>query len=265
MTEYSLAISDAEIRRYKLMAEGARQAEGDLWRQAGIVPGAVVADVGCGPAALSVVLARAVEPGGRVIGVERDGAALDAARRVIADSGVRNVELRQRAATETGLSSGSVDVGMCRNVLAHNGRDEQRIVDHLAELCRPGGVVYLVDVDGTAMRTLDIDPDLADLNEKYARFHSTRGNDLQTGLRLGKLLGAAGLDVLAYQGSYSIIPLPPGLRPPPWAARKAMLAEGVVTTEDVERWQRAFDRMDAADTRPTVFAPQFVALGRKPD
>lgn len=264
MTEYSLAISDGEIRRYQMMAEQAHLTEADLWRQAGIVPGAIVADVGCGPAAMSVVLARAVEPDGRVIGVERDEAALAAARRVVGESGVGNVELRPGTATATGLGAGSVDVAMCRNVLAHNGPDEQRIVDHLAELCRPGGVVYLVDVDGTAMRMLDIDSDLADLNEKYERFHSERGNDLQTGLRLAKLLGAADLEVLAHQGRYNIIPAPPGLRPPPWAAREAMLAEGVVTNEDVERWRRAFDRMDAATTRPTVFAPQFVALGRKP-
>ena len=114
------------------------------------------------------------------------------------------------------------------------------------------------------MRMLDIDPDLADLSDRYVEFHRTRGNDLQTGLRLAKLLGAAGLEVLAHQGSYNIIAAPPGLRPPPWAAREAMLRDGVVTPEDVERWQRAFDRMDGTPARPTVFAPQFIALGRKP-
>lgn len=265
MTDYSLAISDPEIRRYQLMAERAQVVEAELWRQAGIVPGATVADVGCGPAAVSVVLARAVAPSGRVVGVERDEASLAAARRVVADSGVGNVELRSGTATDTGLDADSVDVTMCRNVLAHNGPDEQRIVDHLAQICRPGGVVYLVDVDGTAMRLLDIDPDLADLTDRYVEFHRNRGNDLQTGLRLAKLLGAAGLEVLAFQGSYNIVAAPPGLRPPPWAARESMLRDGVVTAEDVERWQRAFDRMDTATVRPTVFAPQFIALGRKPD
>lgn len=263
MTDYSLAISDPEIRRYQMMAERAQVVEAELWQQAGIVPGAVVADVGCGPAAISVVLARVVGPSGRVVGIERDEAALASARRVIADSGVGNVDLRPGTATDTGLGPASVDVAMCRNVLAHNGSAEQRIVDHLAWICRPGGVVYLVDVDGTAIRLLDMDPDLADLNDRYVEFHRSRGNDLQTGLRLPKLLEGAGLDVLVHQGSYNIIAAPPGLRPPPWAAREAMLRDGVVTAEDVDRWQRAFDRMDKATRRPTVFAPQFVALGRK--
>lgn len=265
MPDYSLAISDTEIRRYQFMAERAQVVEADLWQLAGVVPGATVADVGCGPAAVAVVLGRAVGPSGRVIAVERDDAALAAASRLLTESGLQNVDLRSGTATDSGIPAGSIDVAMCRNVLAHNGPDEQRIVDHLAQISRVGGVVYLVDVDGTAMRILDLDPDLSDLNDRYVEFHRRRGNDLHTGLRLSKLLSGAGLEVLAHTGTYNIVAAPPGLRPPPWAAREAMLDDGVVSPDDVERWERAFDRMDTAATRPTVFVPQFVALGRKPD
>jgi ubiquinone/menaquinone biosynthesis C-methylase UbiE len=62
MAEYALAVSEAEVQRYRMMASRAAETEQGLWRQAGIVPGAVVADVGCGPAALAVELARAVAP-----------------------------------------------------------------------------------------------------------------------------------------------------------------------------------------------------------
>ena len=155
MTRYTLAISDAEVRRYMLMAERSRKTDGVHWQRAGIVRGAVVADVGCGPAATSVVLASMVGPTGRVIGVERDEQALIAGRSVIAAAGVTNVELRRADATGTGLAAGSVDVVVMRHVLAHNGPDEQLIVDHVAGLVRPGGHVFLVDVDGTAIRTLD--------------------------------------------------------------------------------------------------------------
>ena len=264
MSDYALAISEAEIRRYLMMAERARAAEAELWELAGVAPGATVADVGCGPAAVSVILAREVGPSGRVIGVERDAASLEAARTVVAESEVDNVELRAGTATDTGLDPGTVDVVMCRNVLAHNGPDEERIVAHLSELCRPGGVVYLVDVDGTGIRQLDIDPDLDDLSDRYVEFHRRRGNDLLTGLRLGRLLAAAGLDVLRHEGRYNIVAAPPGMRPPPWAARDAMRRDGIVTDDDIARWEAALARTDAAEVRPTVFAPQFVALGRKP-
>lgn len=261
---YSLAISDAEVRRYARMAERAQESEGPLWQAAGIVPGAVVADVGCGPAAVSVCMARVVGPAGRVIGVDADEAALAAARRVVEQAQVPNVELRPGRAADTGLAPGSVDVAVLRHVLGHNGPDEQRIVDHLAGLARPGGGVYLVDIDWTARRMLDGDPGLADLREKYSQFHRRRGNDGLAGLRLSHLLARAGLQVVSHEGRYSITTVPPGARGPVWAAREAMLAEGVVTAEDIARWDEAFERMDKAEVRPTSFAAGFFAVGRKP-
>jgi SAM-dependent methyltransferase len=263
MTEYTLAVTEPEIRRYRLMAERARSDEAGLWRRAGIVPGAVVADVGCGPAAVSVLIADLVGPDGRVIGVEPDESARAAAHQLIAEAGVRNVEVRPGTATATGLPPASVDVVMLRHVLGHNGPQEQQIVDHLAALVRPGGSVYLVDVDGTALRILDIDPDLTDLTDRYVELHRRRGDDLRVGLRLRRLLERAGLAVPVHEGRYVINPLPPGLRPPAWAARRAMVAEGIASEDDVRRWEAAFTRMDAAPVRPTLFAPWFVAIGTR--
>lgn len=261
MSEYALAVSDEEVERYRFMAERARIDEADHWRRAGILPGAVVADVGCGPAAVSVVIADLVGPDGHVIGVEREESARAEARRVIAAAGAGNVELLAGTATDTGIPAGSVDVAMMRHVLAHNGPAEQTIVDHLAELIRPGGSVYLVDADATAFRLLGADPDVEDLAERYLELHRRRGNDLQTGLRLGQLLARAGLDVAVHEGRYTIARTPPGMRPPAWAARDTMLAEGIASTDDVRRWEAALARMDAAPERPMLFAPTFIALG----
>ncbi len=264
MADYTLAVSEQEIARYRFMAQVAIASESRQFELAGITEGAKVADVGCGPAAMSVEIADLVGPTGHVTGVEREQEALAAAAQMISASGLYNVDLLQGAATETGVEPGSVDVVMMRHVLAHNGGDEQRIVDHLATLVRPGGSVYLVDVDLTGMRTLDSDPGLEDLTERYASFHADRGNDPSVGLRLAKLLAAAGLEVTDFTGVYAIIEMPIGMRPPLWAARDAMLAQGSATTADVERWGAAFDRLDASAVRPTIFAPNFVGIGRKP-
>jgi FkbM family methyltransferase len=263
VTDYSLAVSDPETRRYTLMAERAQASESQLWGEAGIVRGAVVVDVGCGPAAVSVRMARTVGPSGRVIGIEPDPGALAAAHQMLEQAGVDNVELRRGTAMDPSLEAGSVDVAVMRHVLAHNSSDEQQIVDRLAGLVRPGGSVYLVDVDATALRWLDADPELDDLHEKYFRFHNGRGNDLMVGLRLGQLLARAGLDVIAHEGRYSIGAIPPGVRPPAWAARDSMLADGIVTREDITRWESAFERMDGLAVRPTAFAPNFIGIGRK--
>jgi FkbM family methyltransferase len=263
VTDYSLALSDSEIRRYALIAERAKSSEVQLWATAGIVPGAVVADVGCGPAAISVCMARVVEPSGRVIGIEPDAAALSTAHQLIAQAGVENVEVRQGSATDSTLAPESVDVAVMRLVLAHHQPVEQQMVDHLARLVRPGGSVYLVDVDGTAVRLLDADPDIADLHGKYLQYQSAQGNDLQVGLRLGQLIARAGLKVVAHEGHYSIVTLPPGLHPPAWAARESMMAAGVATTEDVARWEKALERMDRSTVRPTVFVSNFFGIGLK--
>jgi precorrin-6B methylase 2 len=264
MADYTLAVSDAEITRYRMMAQQALAHEARQLALAGITDGAIVADIGCGPAAMSVELASLVGPSGRVIGVEREDEALAAARQVVAQANADNVQLVQGTAVETGIPARSVDVVMLRHVLAHNGGDEQLIVDHLASLVRSGGAVYLVDVDLTAFRMLDIDADLEDMSERYAQFHASRGNDPRIGLRLGKLLAGAGLDVADFAGMFTIFPVWPGMRPPAWAARDAMLAQGVVNRDDIDRWGAAFDRSDTAEVRPTIFAPMFIGIGRTP-
>jgi hypothetical protein len=50
----------------------------------------------------------------------------------------------------------------------------------------------------------------------------------------------------------------------PGAARDAMVAAGMASEEDVARWSEAFARSDAATDRPTLFAPMFAAIGRRP-
>lgn len=262
MTDYTLVISDVEVGRYRTMAANALVHEAAQMREAGIVEGAVVADIGCGPAAMTVALAGEVGATGRVIGIERDEQSLAVARALLAQSASTNVELRAGDATATGIAPGSVDVVMMRHVLAHNGRHEQAIVDHLATLPRAGGSVYLVDSDLTAIRILDADPDLDDLSDTYVRFHANRGNDPSVGLRLGTFLQAAGLDLISFTGTYNIVRFVPGMRPPAWAARDTMLAEHAVTEDDLQRWDAAFQRTDAASARPVIFAPTFVAIGR---
>ena len=264
MSEYALKLSEEELARYQRMAGAAEDVERDLWTAAGIVPGVVVADVGCGPGAISVVLARIVAPSGRVIAVDREPATVEAARQAGAAAGTPNLSVQVGGADETGIEPGSIDVVMIRHVLAHNGGREEAIVRHAATLVRPGGSVYLTDVEMTALRMRPSDPDIEDQIDRYRRWHGTRGNDVSIGLRLGELLAAAGLDVARHVGRYQIAPAPPGFRPPSWAARDALVAEGLASQADLDRWSAAFARLDLMATRPTMFVPLFMAFGQKP-
>ena len=258
---YALALSEAELQRYRAMADAARASEADLWGLAGIGAGARVADVGCGPGAMLPALAEAVGDDGSVVAVDGDPGAVAAATALVEAAGLRNVSVRTGRAEATGLDPNSLDVVMMRHVLAHNGGHEQAIVDHLAGLLRPGGCVFLVDVDGPATRIRPADPDLEDMTEKYWRFQAARGNDILVGLRLAQLVTAAGLEVLEYRGRYTIMSPPPGLRPPAWAARDAMVGAGIATPDDVARWDAALD--GTAAVHPTIFVPMFTAVGRR--
>jgi precorrin-6B methylase 2 len=138
-TDYVLALTDTEVGRYRRMAEMARRDERELWRTAGIVPGATVADIGCGPGAVTVELGDVVGPSGTVIAVDADNAALAAAHELVAQRGFENVTVRIGEASATGIEPTSVDTAVIRHVLAHNGGHEQAIIDHAASLVRTRG------------------------------------------------------------------------------------------------------------------------------
>lgn len=263
VSSYTLRLSEIELGRYRMMAEAARLAEADLWAAAGIGPGARVADVGCGPGAALTVMAREVGADGHVSGVDGDPEAVSHAQAAIDAQGLDNADVRVGAADATGLEPGAYDVAVMRHVLAHNGGAEQRIVEHLATLVRPGGAVYLVDVDLTALRVRPQDPVLEEMSATYCEFHRHLGNDPQVGVGLAELITAAGLDVDTYRGWYTIMEAPPGVRPPSWAARDAMVDSGVATADDVARWGAALDELDSVMPRPRIFAPTFVAVGRR--
>src|SRR6201987_4197674 len=77
---YSLALSEQELLRYRMMAAIAADNEAAEWAAAGIVPGAGVADVGCGPGAVLRMLAERVGAAGQAVGVDADPGAVAVAR-----------------------------------------------------------------------------------------------------------------------------------------------------------------------------------------
>jgi SAM-dependent methyltransferase len=260
---YPLELDQTEVERYRTMAEQARAAEADLWQPAGIVPGARVADVGCGPGAMLPAFAAAVGPQGQVTAVDADPEAVAAASALGAAAGLGNVTVQQGRAEATGLTAGSLEVVMLRHVLAHNGGAEDAIVTHLATLLRPAGCLYLVDADLTAIRVIpEADhPDLVELHQRYLAFRAARGDDNAAGLRLAERLVRAGLELVEFRGRYVIRELSPSLRSPAWAAREAMVAAGMATADDLRRWDQAFEA--TAHRRVTFFAPMFTAIGRR--
>lgn len=261
---YALQLSEPERERYRMMAGFAREEESELWQLAGVVPGASVADVGCGPGAVLTELAKVVGPTGTTVGIEPGEPARAAAREELDAAGLQHVEVRAGTGVATGLEPESWDCLMMRHVLTHTGAAAQEIVTHLADLARPGGHVYLVDVDLDATRSSPPESGLQEQFDRYAAFHRQLGNDVRMGPRLGTMLRAAGLEVVENQGSYRRIPAEVlTLGGPLISAQDAMVAAGVLAPDEVEQWAAARERFAAVPDAEMWFAG-FIAIGRKP-
>lgn len=264
-TTYGLRIDHGEVARYRMMARRARDREAELWARAGLAPGARVADIGCGPGAMVATLAELVGPTGSVVGVDADHQAVRTAVALLAATDLTNSEVRHGLADDTGLPSASFDTVVLRHVLAHNGGRERRIVEHLSRLVRPGGHVYLLDVDLTGISVEPSDRDLDQLYAAYLRWHTDQGNDPRIGRRLARLARTAGLVVEEFRGWFEIAEQPPGMRGPAWAARAELVRAGLADSAALARWDAAFDRIDTGPGRPELMLPVFAAVGRRPD
>ncbi len=262
---HELIMSDLERQRFRLMAQNAVASESQLWATAGIVPGARVVDIGSGPGAVLVEMARIVAPDGEVIGVEPDHRARNAADDEITATGVACARVIDGTATATGLPEGDFDVVMVRHVLHHLGSAVPEAVAHAASLLRPGGCLYLVDTPAGQIRegAAGFDPDAIDFGEAYVAFQRQRGSDVTVGLRLGQLIADAGLDRVLEETIDSVVP---GhllaSHGPMVEAIPAMLAAGAATDADVARWRAGLART-AATPGVTLSVAQFIVVGRR--
>ena len=72
------------------------------------------------------------------------------------------------------------------------------------------------------------------------------------------------MTLTAFRPNALLMRMPPGLRPPSWAARDSLVAAGFADADDLTRWERAFERVDLQAQRPWVHLVNFVAVGHRP-
>lgn len=262
MSRYGLELDNVEHARLRAQAAGV--GDNEIWALAGVAPGADVVDLGCGPAAVMLELSSVVGPNGTLTGVDADPNMVERGSAAVAAAEATNVVVREGLAEDSGLPTGSFDCVIVRLVLIHNGGREQAIVDHAASLVRPGGRVLLIDLDSTMIRYIPPSTaPIAELHERYQAYQRGRGNDPAVGLRLPELLESAGLDVEAFRTACGPRQRRSGERGPSWAARQAMVDDGVATAEDLERWARQFEGLDGQAKQPWIIGCVFMAVGRR--
>jgi ubiquinone/menaquinone biosynthesis C-methylase UbiE len=109
----------------------------------GIGPGSKVADIGAGSGLLTVHLARAVRPNGRVVATDIDGAVLDLLQSRLAAAGLADlVERRVVDAEHPGLEPGAYDAILLAEV-DHYISNEATWLKEAAKALRPGGRIVI--------------------------------------------------------------------------------------------------------------------------
>jgi SAM-dependent methyltransferase len=262
MTEYTYQLSDAELGRYRAMAAHALAREDTLWTAAGIVPGARVVDLGCGPGTFLADLADRVGSLGRVAGVDDAEEAVRTAGAMVEQLDLRGrVDIVLARAEDTGLPAGSFDVAFMRNVLVHNGPSLNVILQHVAALLRPGGHLLSVEPDVTGLLIPDTAPDEQDLEHRWITMMRKRGNDPALGRQLAAVLAQAGFRVDAVQDRVDELAVD---RSPAWTARHALLKDQLATQADIRRWESAISHRLGTTGKLTVQLPVYCVVAARP-
>lgn len=111
-------------------------------------PGQTVADLGAGPGVISLPLARAVSPGGKVYAVEIDQAFLDRIAARTREEHVDNVTRVLGTFTDPALPARDVDLALFHDVL-HHIEDRAGYIKALAPYVRPNGRIAVIELPAT--------------------------------------------------------------------------------------------------------------------
>jgi len=109
--------------------------------------GQTVADIGAGTGLLSVPVAKAVGPRGRVFAVEIDAGFFPVIKKRADDNGVTNIQTVLGSFTDPKLPVTTVDLAFFHDVLHHVDRRGEYLKT-LAKYIAPGGRIFVVDFEG---------------------------------------------------------------------------------------------------------------------
>jgi SAM-dependent methyltransferase len=221
--------------RLEILADADRPAISAFWDRTGVGPGLACLDLGCGPGIVTIDLARRVGPTGRVVAVDRDKAAIDAARERLAAAGLDNVEFVVSDVYEFEATAG-FDFVFSRLLLHHVSRPGD-ILRTMWDAVRPGGVVAVNDADFEAAFCYPRTDAFDFWIDRYSKVLRHFGGDPVLGRTLVRRFLDAGLPTPDVRISQRVLRDVPGKLLPMLTVAEtadAMLDAGVATRDEVD-------------------------------
>jgi SAM-dependent methyltransferase len=189
--KYVLGHSDREIERLKTQARLIDPITQRFFREAGIIPGMRVLDVGTGAGDVAFLAAEIVGDNGEVVGVDRVPAALEAARARASARSLRNVIFREGDPGEMTFER-PFDAVIGRYVLQFQ-KDPATMLRLIAGHVRPGGVVTFHEIDWSGLGSFPPTPTYDRCCRWGVDTLRLHGTETRMGFKLHSTFVAAGL------------------------------------------------------------------------
>jgi ubiquinone/menaquinone biosynthesis C-methylase UbiE len=222
--------------RHRALARVHRRATIELLQRAGIRPGMMCLDVGCGSGDFSFDLGRLVEPGGKVIAIDVDDVNVGICEAETKARKIANIEFRVANINDCELPQ-EFDLAYARAVLSHL-QEPEKVLAKIRNAIRPGGIVVIIDTDFRAHFAEPECPALKRFVDYYVGTLERRGGNANIGPRLPALLNRAGFEniqISVYQNAGTQGEEKLLVAMTMESIADAVIAEGLASREDVDQ------------------------------
>jgi ubiquinone/menaquinone biosynthesis C-methylase UbiE len=163
--------NDEESLRLDLKTDVRIVGEQATWAR--IKPGMRVLDVGCGIGKTTLALHGLVQPAGMAVGIDSSEERIKYAENIGAN---KTVELVRRDFTLPLQDLGLFDFVWMRFVLEHYRAEAWSIVQHVAGVLKPGGILCLIDLDYNCMSHFEMPERLEKTTRELIELAETKAN-----------------------------------------------------------------------------------------
>jgi SAM-dependent methyltransferase len=264
MNSYVIRGGEAGKARLSVVSAALAPSTAAVLDAAGLGEGMRCLDLGCGGGDVTLVIGRAVGPGGSVVGIDMDAVKIGLAHQDAVDAGLDHIEYRTGDAQSVDVDR-EYDLVYARLLLTHLP-DPESALRRMVTAVKPGGTVVVEDLDHSAVFSYPGCEALDRYVGLYNEVARRRGGDPEIGPKLAGMLRGAGLLDVRIGVTQPVFMDGPEKRIHQITLENvsdALYAEGLATPEDVEALAAALEAFSSDVDTISSFPRIFQVTGRR--